>query len=107
MALETRASKSMKFSVSSDWVNLIWSLEVCLSVFVGACTLFDDYVNISDYIASNYWMIVKSELERMLKESVMAYFKVPLRNFTGRADIPVEIRTRHFSNTSEKYYRLI
>jgi hypothetical protein len=34
--------------------------------------LFNDFFSSSDYMASNEWMIVNNELERMLKGAVVA-----------------------------------
>jgi hypothetical protein len=58
---------------------LIVCLEVCFIYydaeaqhFLCACDLFNDAVDNSYYIASNNWMIVNYEPERMQKEAVVA-----------------------------------
>jgi hypothetical protein len=59
-----------------------------------------------------------NELETMWKETAMACFKVRYRNSPMGTEenhekpkssilgVPAEIRTRNFSNTSQKHYRL-
>jgi hypothetical protein len=55
-------------------------------------------------VVQNDWKTVNSEMQKMWKESAVAYFKVfdwiPRNTPVRTVDVPVENRARHLQNTS-------
>lgn len=59
----------------TQWHNITTQKIIILLIFF-ICSLFNNTVSNSDYIAPNGWMVVNKDFKTMSKEVVVASFKV-------------------------------
>jgi hypothetical protein len=72
---------SSPFHIRKD--SLSNKTQICKSNYLFMCSIFNDAVSNSGYIAFNEWLLVNDEMEWMWKEAIVAYFMIQFQHLAG------------------------